>query len=105
ICEPITVKRIIQEYAATQFDRTLFLPMRYSAGLMLGNEPFGMWGKNSSHAFGHIGLINKLGWADASRQISASMMNTGIPFISTHYPAFVRFMARIDKHVPRDGRL
>jgi CubicO group peptidase (beta-lactamase class C family) len=105
ICEAVTVRRIIQEYAATQFDRTLFLPMRYSAGLMLGNEPFGMWGKSSSHAFGHIGLINKLGWADPSRKISVCMMNTGIPFISSHYMSFVRFMSRIDRHVPRDGGL
>lgn len=103
ICEPMTVKRIVKEHAATQLDRTLMIPMRYSAGLMLGNEPFGLWGKNSRSAFGHIGLINKLGWADTQRQISVCMMNTGIPFIANHIPAFVRFMAKIDKYVPKDG--
>lgn len=103
ICEPMTVRRIIKEHAATQLDRTLMIPMRYSAGLMLGNEPFGLWGKHSSSAFGHIGLINKLAWADTRRQISVCMLNNGIPFIANNIPAFVKFMGTIDRYVPMDG--
>lgn len=103
ICEPMTVKRFTQEYSSIQFDKTLMLPMRYSAGLMLGGEPFGMWGKHSGSAFGHIGLINKLCWADPDRDISVSLLTTGIPIVAMNIPALIRFMNKIDQHCPRDG--
>ncbi len=60
ICQPMTVRHLTQEYCDVQFDRTLMLPMRYSAGLMIGGDPFGIWGRHSSSAFGHVGLTNKL---------------------------------------------
>lgn len=103
ICHPMTVKRATQEYAAVQFDRTLMLPMRYSAGLMLGGEPFGMWGKHSAKSFGHIGLINKLCWADPVRDISVSLLTTGIPFAANVIRPLIRFLNRFDKHCPKDG--
>ena len=102
ICQPMTVRRMTQEYASLQFDRTLMLPMRYSAGLMLGGKPFGMWGKNSAESFGHIGLINKLCWADPVRDVSVSLQATGIPFLANNIPSLVRFMNKIDRHCPRD---
>jgi len=102
ICDPMTVKRATQEYASMQFDRTLMIPMRYSAGLMLGGEPVGMWGKHSAAAYGHIGLINKLCWADEARDISVSLLTTGIPIVANNLPSLVRFMGKIDKHCPRD---
>ncbi len=103
ICDPMTIKRATQEHASLQFDRTLMLPMRYSAGLMLGGEPFGMWGKHSARAYGHIGLINKLCWADEARDISVSLLTTGIPIVANNIPSLVRFMNEIDRHCPRDS--
>jgi len=61
-----------------------------------------MWGKNSSASFGHIGLINKLCWADPVRDVSVSLQATGIPFIANNIPSLVRFMNKIDRHCPRD---
>lgn len=98
VCEPMTVKRLTQEFASLQFDRTLMLPMRYSAGLMLGGSPAGIWGKDSEQAYGHIGLINKLCWADPARDISVSLLTTGVPIVANIFPAFIRFMGSIDKH-------
>lgn len=103
VCEPMTVKRATQEFASMQFDRTLMMPMRYSAGLMLGGDPVGMWGKKSAAAFGHIGLINKLCWADPVRDISVSLLTTGVPIVANNIPSLVRFMGAIDKHCPRDN--
>jgi len=103
LCSPLTVRRFTQEYASMQFDQTLMLPMRYSAGLMLGGEPFGMWGKHSGQSFGHIGLINKLCWADPVRDISVSILATGMPFVANNIPAFIRFMGQLDRHCPRDA--
>ena len=98
VCEPMTVKRLTQEFASVQFDRTLMLPMRYSAGLMLGGKPAGIWGKDSASSYGHIGLINKLCWADPKRDISVSLLTTGVPVVANFLPAFVRFMNQIDQH-------
>lgn len=103
VCHPMTVKRFTQEYSSITFDQTLMLPMRYSAGLMLGGEPFGMWGKHSSQSFGHIGLINKLCWADPVRDVSVSLLTTGVPIVANNIPSLVRFMNKIDKHCPRDA--
>lgn len=100
ICDPMTVRRITQEFASVQFDRTLMLPMRYSAGLMLGGSPFGLWGKESSEAFGHIGLINKMCWADPARDISVGLLTTGVPVVANFLPSIVRFLKQIDKHCP-----
>lgn len=102
VCDPVTVKRLTQEFASVQFDRTLMMPMRYSAGLMLGGKPVGIWGKNSAKAFGHIGLLNKLCWADPQRGISVSLLTTGIPVIANFLPAFMRFYGAIDKHCHQD---
>jgi CubicO group peptidase (beta-lactamase class C family) len=103
VCEPITVKRFTQEYSSVQLDQTLMIPMRYSAGLMLGGRPFGLWGKNSARAFGHIGLINKLCWADPDRDITVSLLTTGVPIVANNIYSLVRFMNQIDRYCPRDG--
>ncbi|QFI38220.1 beta-lactamase family protein [Moritella marina ATCC 15381] len=101
ICQPITVQGLIQETGSLEFDRTLMAPMRYSAGMMLGASPIGLWGINSAQAFGHIGLINKLLWADPERDISVSLVNTGLPLVANHMPSLINFMTSINKHCSR----
>ncbi|MGB1581104.1 MAG: serine hydrolase domain-containing protein [Nevskiales bacterium] len=60
-----------------RLDRTILLPMRYSPAFMLGEDPIGVYGPGSGDAFGHIGFLNLLGWADPRRDISATFLNTG----------------------------
>jgi CubicO group peptidase (beta-lactamase class C family) len=98
ICAPATIKRVIQEFGTLQFDRTLLVPMRYSAGMMLGGEPFGFWGPNSGQAFGHLGLINKLCWADPQRDISVALLTTGLPIVAHHIPQLVRFILTVTRN-------
>ncbi len=101
ICQPMTVRRLVRESGSLDFDRTLMAPMRYSAGLMLGANPVGLWGQHSAQAFGHIGLINKLLWADPERDISVSLVNTGLPLVANNVPSLINFMASINKHCSR----
>lgn len=101
ICDPVTVRRAVQQYGSLQIDRTMMVPMRFSAGFMLGGDPVGLFGPNSREAFGHIGLINKLCWADASRDIAVSLVNTGIPIVGHHLPALVRFVMATCREFPR----
>lgn len=100
ICSEQCVQRAVQPFGPMQIDRTLMLPMQFSAGFMLGADPVGMWGGKSAAAFGHIGLINKLCWADPSRDISVSLINTGIPIVGHHLPALVRFVNAVNGACP-----
>ena len=78
------------------------LPMRYSAGLMLGDEPFGLWGPHSGQAFGHVGLINKFAWADPQREISVAILTSGILLVAHHLAPFARLISSIGDRVPRE---
>jgi len=104
ICSELTVARAVQEFGNRTIDRTLFIPMRFSAGLMLGDEPFGVWGPNSRQAFGHVGLANKFAWADPQRDMSAAVLTSGIPIIAHHIPALLNVLRSIGNTIPmREG--
>jgi CubicO group peptidase (beta-lactamase class C family) len=101
ICASTTIARAVQEFGSRSVDQTLFIPMRYSAGLMLGDAPFGVWGPESSQAFGHLGLVNKFAWADPERELSASLLTTGLPILSHHVLPMVNVMRTIANRTPR----
>ncbi len=84
ILSPLTVSRLTREAGRPQFDRSLILPMRYSAGAMLGGRQLGVYGRNTPYAFGHLGFSNILCWADPQRDISVAILNTGKPVLGNH---------------------
>ena len=100
VCAESTVARAVQEFGSRSVDQTLFIPMRFSAGLMLGDEPFGVWGPNSRNAYGHLGLINKFAWADPSRELAATVLTSGMPVIAHHIPALVNTLRGIGNTIP-----
>jgi hypothetical protein len=50
IFQPLTIRRAIMESDSMKFDTTMMVPMRYSAGMMLGASPIGMYGPYTSRA-------------------------------------------------------
>lgn len=92
---PTTIHRAIQEVGKPEFDRMLLLPMRYSAGFILGANPVGFWGPASGHAFGHLGFTNNFCWADRSRDISVALLTTGNPLLGPHIPALLQLFRQI----------
>ena len=100
ICSERTIARAVQEFGTRTLDRTLFIPMRFRAGLMLGDEPYGVWGPNTSQAFGHVGLINKFAWADPQRDMTAAVLTSGIPVIAHHIPPLFNVMRGIANTIP-----
>ncbi len=98
ICSASTVARTTHEYGNRTVDKTLMLPLRYSAGLMLGDRPFGLWGPDSGSAYGHGGLANKLTWADPERDISVALLNSGLPLLGPHLGDLVGFLRTVGKH-------
>lgn len=103
IGKPATVASAVREVGGRSFDRTLLLPMRYSAGLMLGDDPVGLWGPRSRDAFGHVGLINKFAWADPQRQLSAAILTSGILLVAHHMVPFAKLVGSIASLAPRMG--
>ncbi len=87
ILDPLTVDRATRSQGKFVLDKTLKLPMRYSAGFMLGGSPRGMYGKDTQYAYGHLGYANILCWADPQRDIAVSLMNTGKLAVGPHLKA------------------
>lgn len=98
ICKPITVRRAVTESGKMTFDGTMVVPMRYSAGFMLGANPVGLWGPYSEAAYGHVGFINILCWADPIRDISVSLQTTGKSLIGMHILPLARFLMAVGRH-------
>jgi CubicO group peptidase (beta-lactamase class C family) len=84
ILQPLTVHRATRSVSRTELDKSLMMPMRYSAGFMLGSNPVGIFGTNSQYAYGHLGFANIFVWADPERDISVAVMNTGKTALGPH---------------------
>ncbi len=72
-----TIDEAIRPFGSRQFDGMLMLPIRFSAGFMLGEKPFGLFGTDCAHAYGHLGFLNILCWADPQRDLAGSVLTTG----------------------------
>ncbi len=101
IFQPLTVRRAVAEVGKPEFDRSLLVPLRYSAGMMLGYSPFGLFGPDSARAFGHLGFTNNFIWADPERDISVGLLTTGKLVLGLHAPFLLQLLYRISKHCPK----
>ncbi len=101
IMEPETVRHALTEQSRLEVDLSLGFPTRFGYGLMLGAQLLSLYGRDTQHAFGHLGFTNMLGWADPERAISVAVMTNGKP---TLYPEIARFyllMQRITSEAPK----
>lgn len=101
VFRPLTVRRATTEIDRIRFDRTLMVPMRYSAGLMLGSNPIGLFGPDTGSAFGHLGFMNIFGWADPARALSVGLLTSGKTLLGTHLLPLARLLATISSVCPR----
>lgn len=101
---PRTVRHAISEHAYREVDLTLGIPVRYGLGLMLGDDPVGLFGVASRRAFGHVGFTNILGWADPDREIAVALLTSGKPILSLHAVRLLQWMLALDCAFPRRTR-
>jgi len=101
VFQPLTVRRAIAEVGKPELDRSLMIPLRYSAGMMLGASPFGMYGPDTSRAYGHLGFANNFVWADPERAISVALLTTGKLLVGLHAPYLVALLCSISRHCPK----
>jgi CubicO group peptidase (beta-lactamase class C family) len=102
VFKPETVAEMIKPTGRPwQFDRTLGIPLRFSTGFMLGGDPVGLYGLRSAQAFGHIGFMTVIAWADPARDISVALLNTGKSVSPSGFLRVVQLVHAITKACPR----
>jgi CubicO group peptidase (beta-lactamase class C family) len=101
IVSPATIRRALREQSHLEIDLTLGFPTRFSYGLMLGAKLISLYGRDTDLAFGHLGLINIVGWADPERGISCGLITSGKPIVYPEVARFLGVMQTIASEVPK----
>ncbi len=89
VMEARTIRRARVEVSHLELDFSLGLPIGFSQGFMLGGRRVSLFGPDTAEAFGHLGWINILSWADPERALSVAMITTGKAAV---YPEVGRFL-------------
>jgi CubicO group peptidase (beta-lactamase class C family) len=101
VMEERTIRRALTEQSHLEIDFSLVFPTRFSYGLMLGAKVVSLYGRDTDLAFGHLGLINIMGWADPERAISVGLITTGTAIVYPEVTRFYGLMQRIASEVPK----
>ncbi len=81
----------------TRLDRSLFLPMEFSAGFMLGAPLLSIYGPGTAQAFGHLGFLSIYAWADRERDLAGALLTTGKGILGAHIPFLLALQRRINR--------
>ena len=101
IFQPETIAEAVRPTGSLNIDRIIYLPMRYSAGMMLGNDPLSLlYGPNTGEAYGHMGFTNIMCWADPRRDVSVALLNTGKALFGPHLAASINLLNLISRNCP-----
>lgn len=101
VARPGTVRQAMTEQSRLEIDLTLGFPTRFAYGLMLGSSWLSLFGRDTQHAFGHLGFTNMLAWADPERALSCAVMTNGKPLLYPEVPRFYLLMQRITSSAPK----
>lgn len=101
VLEPETIRNALEERSHLEIDLSLGFPTRFSYGMMLGAQLLSLYGRDTQHAFGHLGFTNMLAWADPERAISVAVLNNGKPILYPEVYRFLGTMQRITSEMPK----
>ena len=101
VIEPETIRTALTEQSRLEIDLSLIFPTRFSYGLMLGAKVISLYGRDTDLAFGHLGLINIMGWADPERGISGGLITSGKAILYPEVHRFYGLMQRIASESPK----
>jgi len=91
-----TVQHAIARRSA-KIDLGLMLPMAYGGGMMLGGRVLSLYGLNTPQAYGHLGFLNIVCWADPQRDLSVALLTSGKIGVGPHLPAFMKLLNTINQ--------
>jgi len=101
VLSPEAVREAVRPMPSLGWDKALKLPMRYSAGCMLGSRAVSVFGIQTPRAFGHVGYTHVVGWADPERDLSVAFLNSGKPIFTPEFLIWLNVMRTISARVPR----
>jgi CubicO group peptidase (beta-lactamase class C family) len=101
VIEADTIRAATAERSHLELDFSLAFPTRFSEGTMLGARYISLYGRDTQHAFGHLGFTNMLAWADPERAISVAVLNNGKPVVYPELHRFLGTMQRITTVMPK----
>lgn len=90
LLSPQVVEEARRPAGPLRFDGMLAAPLRFSPAFILGESPLGLYGLDCKEAFGHLGFLNVICWADPRRELSVALLTTGK---SIHPAGVVRLAA------------
>ncbi|MCA1727514.1 MAG: beta-lactamase family protein, partial [Actinobacteria bacterium] len=103
IMQERTLHRALTEQSYLEVDFTLGFPTRFGYGYMLGSKLLSLFGPDTNRAFGHLGFVNILCWADPERAVSAALITSGKPIVYPGVTYFLGIGRRIGKEAPKVG--
>jgi CubicO group peptidase (beta-lactamase class C family) len=101
VMEAKTVERALEQQSHLELDLSLGFPTRFSYGFMLGARLVSLLGRDTDLAFGHLGFVNTMGWADPERGLSAALLTNGKPVLYPEMARFLGVMQRVASEVPK----
>ena len=101
VVTPDTIRTALTEQSRLEIDLSLVFPTRFAYGLMLGAKLISLYGRDTDLAFGHLGLINIMGWADPERGISGGLVTSGKAILYPEVHRFYGVMQRIASEAPK----
>jgi CubicO group peptidase (beta-lactamase class C family) len=104
VMQPETIRQALEEQSRLEVDWSLGFPTRFSYGLMLGAQLLSLFGRDTQHAFGHLGFTNMLAWADPERATAVAVMTSGNPVLYPELARFYNLMQRITSETPKVER-
>jgi CubicO group peptidase (beta-lactamase class C family) len=104
VMAPATVRRALTQQSHLEVDLSLGFPTRFGYGLMLGAQLLSLYGRDTQHAFGHLGFTNILAWADPERALACALITSGKPVLYPELPRFYGLAQRITGEAPKVAR-
>jgi CubicO group peptidase (beta-lactamase class C family) len=101
VMRPETVRNAMTEQSHLEFDLSLGFPTRFGYGLILGAQLLSPYGRDTQHAFGHLGFTNILAWADPERALACAVMTNGKPAIYPELRRFYGLIQRMTREAPK----
>jgi CubicO group peptidase (beta-lactamase class C family) len=101
VLRPQTIRHALIQQSHLEVDLSLGFPTRFGYGYMLGSRLLSLYGRDTQHAFGHLGFTNILSWADPQRALACAVITTGKPILYPELPRFYGLMQRITDTMPK----
>lgn len=104
VFERETIEEATRPAGPLVIDGSIPVPLRFSAGFMLGERGPNLFGVLSPRAFGHLGFTNILGWADPDRDLAVGLVTTGKAVSPEGVLAMAGLTAAITTAIPPRNR-